>query len=181
MKKNGSTALKEMVEGICVVISDLLGIPRRTSAFVSTATAPNERKTSLRAVTGSVARMFSALTTDLLMKPRASASAIWPAPMKPILLFSADICRSMREGAALMPVSQRGIRSDQRKFNLNAPRKRFSKLVKVAAYACWGCSAACHTGQTKHIEHKQSTLALHVVFCDLYSLLCALFGLVTVG
>ena len=54
-----------------------------TSALLVTGLTLKLSKTSLLAATGSVATMSEALTTPLEMKPRARASAICPAPMKP--------------------------------------------------------------------------------------------------
>lgn len=67
---------------------DMLNNKRRTSELLSTALALKEAKTSFLTCIISVAYIFSALMMPLLTKPRARASAIWPAPMNPILFES---------------------------------------------------------------------------------------------
>ena len=59
-----------------------------TSALLITGLTLKLSKTFLLASTGSVATMSDAFTTPLAINPRARASAICPAPMKPTLFSS---------------------------------------------------------------------------------------------
>ena len=62
--------------------------PPPASMLLPTTLAPKSANTSRRACTGSVAVTASGGTTPRAAKPRARASAIWPAPMKPTLRLS---------------------------------------------------------------------------------------------
>ena len=59
-----------------------------TLMFSVKVAAPKEEKTSRRALPRFEATMSADLTLLLAIKPRARASAICPAPMKPIRLVS---------------------------------------------------------------------------------------------
>lgn len=62
-------------------------LSNRTSALDDATLAPNDLNTSFLAATGSVAVMADTVTTPRATKPRARASAICPAPMKPTRLL----------------------------------------------------------------------------------------------